>query len=151
MDLSTTSSRLALVSKYAPKYGLQPSLVGAVCEQESDWYPWAVRFEPAFEARYIKPALPQSPSTLQLCEAMSFGLMQVMGEVAIEFGWTGRSLLELCDPDIGVLYGCRKLARCFQSHSDLEAALLSYNGGSNRNYPSLVIARLPRYSITATP
>ena len=55
-------------------------------EQESGWNTFAVRFEPAFEARYIKPALPSAPTTLELTKAMSFGLMQMMGEVAIEFG-----------------------------------------------------------------
>ena len=51
-DLSTPQSRLLFVTPYAQKYGLEPEIVAAVCEQESGWDPLAVRFEPAF----LKPA-----------------------------------------------------------------------------------------------
>ncbi len=56
-DISTLSARKALAAKYGAKHGLDAVLVASVCEQESWWNPWAIRFEPAFEARYIKPAL----------------------------------------------------------------------------------------------
>jgi soluble lytic murein transglycosylase-like protein len=144
-DLSTPASRLALVTPVAGKYGLEATLVAAVCEQESEWNPFAIRFEPAFEARYIKPALPAAPTTRELTEAMSFGLMQVMGEVAIEFGWQGKFLTELCDPATGVLYGCRKLQNCFSIHGDAETALLAYNGGGNPLYPAQVLGRVGNY------
>jgi soluble lytic murein transglycosylase-like protein len=144
-DLSTPAARLAFVTPTALKYGLDPKIVAAVCEQESEWNPYAIRFEPAFEARYIKPALPAAPSTRQLTEAISFGLMQVMGEVAIELGWDGKFLTELCDPATAVLYGCRKLQKCFLVHGDAETALLAYNGGGNGAYPAQVLARVKNY------
>jgi len=146
LDLSTIDARKALAGKWAAKYSLDPLIVCAVCEQESGWYPYAVRFEPAFEARYIHPALPAAPTTIELTKAMSFGLMQVMGETAIEFGFTGKSLLELTDPDIGVDYGCRKLQRCFTAAGgDPETSLLRYNGGSAPNYGKEVLARVSNY------
>jgi len=148
-DLSTPASRLAFVTPHATKYGLDPKLVCAVCEQESSWNPWAVRFEPAFEARYIKPAIPTAPTTREMTEAMSFGLMQIMGEVAIEFGWHGKFLTELCDPDTGVEFGCKKLQKCFDVHGDADTALLAYNGGSNKDYPSQVLARVKNYNTEA--
>lgn len=139
MDL-TIAARKALAGKWAVKYGLDPLLVCSVAHQESSWYPWAVRFEPAFLQRYIHPVLPESPTTLELTKAMSFGLMQIMGETAIEMGWRGRALTELCDPDTGLDYGCRKLKRCLDAHSgDVRAALLAYNGGSEPKYPDLVL------------
>jgi soluble lytic murein transglycosylase-like protein len=144
-DLSIPASRLTFVTPTALKYGLDPKIVAAVCEQESDWNPFAIRFEPAFEARYIKPALPAAPSTRQLTEAISFGLMQVMGEVAIEFGWAGKFLTELCDANAGLVYGCRKLQKCFEVHGDAETALLAYNGGGNADYPAQVLARVKNY------
>lgn len=159
MDLSTNDARLALVGKYALKYALDPAIVAAVCEQESGWNPNAIRFEPAFEARYIKPALPSAPTTIELTKAMSFGLMQIMGEVAIELGWRGKFLTELCDPDIGVEYGCRKLEKCFAAMrqrssamakpDDPEGALLIYNGGGNTFYGKQVLARVAHYAISA--
>jgi soluble lytic murein transglycosylase-like protein len=150
VDLSTNDARLALAGKYATKYGIDPCLVCAVIEQESSWNSFAVRFEPAFEARYIHPAVPAAPTTLELTKAMSFGLMQLMGETAIEFGWAGKFLTELCDPDIGVDYGCRKLAKCLANHPGSEAALLAYNGGSNVLYGKQVLARMAHYSSSSS-
>jgi soluble lytic murein transglycosylase-like protein len=147
-DLSTPQTRLGFVTPYALKYGLNPKIVAAVCEQESSWNPFAVRFEPAFESRYIKPALPAAPTTRELTEAMSFGLMQIMGEVAMEFGWAGKFLTELCDPATGVLFGCKKLQKCYYVHGDDDTSLLSYNGGGNLNYGKEVLARVPHYEIT---
>lgn len=145
MDLSTLQARLALAQKWGGKYHLDPAMICAVCEQESSWNPWASRFEPAFEARYIKPAIPAMPTTAELEEAMSFGLMQVMGEVAKEFGFQGTDYPRLCDPDTGVDFGCRKLLRCFSIHGADENGLLAYNGGSNRLYGQQVLARVSKY------
>lgn len=145
MDLSTIDARKQLAGKYAAKYGLETALVCAVIEQESSWIPWATRFEPAFEERYIKPALPSAPTTLEITKAMSFGLMQVMGETAIEFGWTGQFLTELCNPDTGVNFGCKKLQKCFSIHGDEDTSLLAYNGGSDPDYPNKVLARKAKY------
>jgi soluble lytic murein transglycosylase-like protein len=143
LDLTTVQARLALAGKWAG--GLDPAIVCAVCEQESTWNPFAIRFEPAFEARYVRPALPAAPTTLELTKAISFGLMQVMGEVAIELGFAGRFLTELCDPDTGVDFGCRKLRKCFASRPDLESSLLAYNGGGDAFYAQQVLARVKSY------
>ncbi len=145
MDLSTNDARLALAKKWAIKYGLDPFLVCAVIEQESGWNPWAMRFEPAFLQAYVKPLDPMKPTTREIAMSCSFGLLQTMGLVAVEFGWHGSFLTELCDPDIGVDYGCRKLQKCFAQHGSNEAALLSYNGGGNSSYPSQVLARVSHY------
>ena len=146
-DLSTLAARKALAAKYAAKHGLDTALICAVIEQESSWDPFAVRFEPAFEARYIKPAIPNMPTTLEMTKAMSFGLMQLMGETAIEFGWKGKFLTELCDPHTGVDFGCAKLRHCLDisAMGGETTALLIYNGGSNLLYPSQVLARKPTY------
>src|ERR1700733_13115927 len=131
-DLSTPAARLALVTPIAMKFGLQPSLVAAVCEQESDWEPGAVRFEPAFLRHYIAPlALPPLEG---LDRAASWGLMQIMGQVAREFGFDG-NLNTLRTPELGVLYGCRKLQKCFDVHRDNDTSLLAYNGAGNSHYP----------------
>ena len=143
-DFSTNDARLTLTKKWAVKYGLNVSLVCAVIEQESGWNPWAMRFEPGFLARYIVPMNLPDPTEAH-ARATSFGLCQVMGQVAREHGFGGRFLTELCDPDIGVDFGCRKLQQCFSVHGDTETALLSYNGGADEFYPKQVLARVARY------
>lgn len=146
MDLTTNDARLGLVRKWATKYGLDPYLVCAVCEQESSWNPWAARFEPGFLARYVHPVNPVAPTTHEILQATSFGLMQVMGGVALELGWRGYFLTKLCDPDMGVDYGCRKLQKCFERYpGDDEKALLAYNGGGNPDYGKQVLGRTVHY------
>lgn len=144
-DLSTLEARKALAGKWAGKYGLNTAMVCAVIEQESSWNTFAIRFEPLFEERYIHPVVPSMPTTTELSLAMSFGLMQVLGETAKELGFSGRFFSELCDPDTGIDFGCRKLQRCFDVHGADEAGLLAYNGGGNPDYGKQVLARVSKY------
>jgi soluble lytic murein transglycosylase-like protein len=144
VDLSTIDARKAIAAKYAVKYGLDPAIVAAVCEQESAWNQWATRYEPAFYLHYIVPMGLQDP-TEAYTRSTSFGLMQVMGEVAREHGFAGKFMVELCDPDVGIDYGCKKLQKCFSIHGDADTALLAYNGGENRSYGQQVLARVPKY------
>lgn len=143
-DLSTNDARKALASKWASKYALDPLIVCAVIEQESGWNPWALRYEPGFFARYIA-TLNLPDMTEAVARATSFGLMQVMGQVAREFSFAGRFLTELCDADTGIDFGCRKLQKCFEQAKDPESALLLYNGGGDSSYGKQVLARVKHY------
>lgn len=128
----------------ATNHGLDPALICAVCEQESGWQPWAIRFEPAFYTRYVEPQ--NLAPTEAYARSFSWGLMQIMGQVAREQGFDGRFLAELCDPSTGVEYGCRKLARCLaKAGGDVSQALQFYNGGGNPNYASQVVNRMSKY------
>jgi soluble lytic murein transglycosylase-like protein len=140
---TTVEARLELTSKWAARYGLDARMVCAVIEQESNWNAGAVRFEPAFLAHYI--AALNLPLLESLDRSTSWGLMQIMGQVAIENGFTG-NLPDLRDPDTGVDFGCRKLQKCFQVHGADEAGLLAYNGGGNPDYGKQVLARISHYS-----
>ena len=144
MDLSTIDARKALASKWAAKYGLDTAMVCAVIEQESSWNTFAMRYEPAFFEHYIKQMSGLS-ATEAIARATSYGLMQVMGEVAREFGFTGQFLSQLCDPDTGIDVGCRKLQKCFATHGADESGLLCYNGGGNPDYGRQVLARVATY------
>ena len=136
-----------LARSVANRHQLYPELVCAIVEQESSWNPWALRFEPVFESRYIHPALPNAPTTAELTLAISWGLMQVMGQVAREHGFRGPFLAELCDPAVGLEVGCRVLAaKLAAADGNVTKALLLWNGGSNAAYPQQVLARAARYT-----
>jgi len=78
--------------------------------------------------------------------AVSWGLMQVMGQTAREFGYPG-PLPQLCSPGVGLLYGCKKLKSCFEraAGGDVRQALSFYNGGGDPTYPDHVLALVPKY------
>ena len=142
-----------LARRIATEHALDPALVCAVIEQESAWNTWAVRYEPSFLSRYVAPLYPAGKlsATEAYTRAMSWGLMQVMGQVAREFGFQQPSLAELCDPATGIEFGCRILAkRLARSRGDVSAALLAWNGGADSNYPAEVLTRKRNYSSRAT-
>jgi len=89
-------------------------------------------------------------ATEAYARSFSWGLMQVMGAVAREEGFTGTSLAELCDPATGIDAGCKHLANIFKRVGDVDdakrVALLHWNGGANEAYPNEVLARVPNYS-----
>jgi soluble lytic murein transglycosylase-like protein len=139
-----------LTRHIAAAHDLDPALVCAVVEQESAWNPWALRYEPAFLSRYVAPLYTAGKltATEAYARSMSWGLMQVMGQVAREHGFDGDSLAELCDPVVGVDFGCRILAaRLVRARGDANAALLAWNGGANSNYSAEVLARARNYSV----
>ncbi len=135
---------ITLARAAAAKHALDPALVCAVVEQESGWDPHAIRYEPAFHARYVAPL--GLPPTEDIARSISWGLMQVMGQVAREHGFQGKFLSALCEPAAGLDIGCAVLARktAFAS-SDLQRALDLWNGGANPNYAAEVLVRLSHY------
>lgn len=136
-------------------YDLPPELVCAVIEQESSWQPWAVRYEPQFFTHYIEPMAAQgklhapagvSMPTEAYLRSCSFGLMQIMGQVAREKGFSLPFLTALCDPATGIEWGCKHLAsRIAHSNGNIEKALLLWNGGGRPSYPQEVLARVDKY------
>jgi soluble lytic murein transglycosylase-like protein len=79
--------------------------------------------------------------------AFSWGLMQVMGQVAREHGFNGTSLAQMCDPQIGLDIGCRVFAaKLAAAEGNVPRALLLWNGGANRGYAEAVLARTHSYA-----
>jgi soluble lytic murein transglycosylase-like protein len=135
---------IALARAAAAKHTIDAALVCAVIEQESDWDPQAMRYEPTFRMRYVAP-LELSP-TEEIARSISWGLMQVMGQVARERGFTGKFLSSLCDPAAGVDVGCAVLAsKLSAAAGDATQALALWNGGANANYTPQVLARVAKY------
>lgn len=128
------------ICRIARAYSLDPFLVAAVVVQESEGNTFAIRPEMGFWARYlpgIMKLFQRTPSKRddqwaafpQLASA-SYGLMQVLYVTAIELGAVLMYPTELCNPDVGLEYGCRKLADCLhRANGDVGVALRLYNGG----------------------
>ena len=111
------------------QYKLPPNLVRAICEVESSWNVWAFRHEPAY--RWIMGERASMTITERFGQMSSWGLMQIMGAVAREYGWTG-PFPQLCEPAIGVNYGCKHLQNYYLRYDNWDDAIASYNAGSPR-------------------
>jgi soluble lytic murein transglycosylase-like protein len=134
--------------KAAAAQSLDPALVCAVVEQESGWNPWAIRYEPLFFAKYVAGLYTNNKVSASEAYARGFswGLMQVMGQVAREAGFDCLYLSALCDPEQGLAVGCKVLRKKFDAASgDTTRALLAWNGGANPAYAAQVLARKPHY------
>ena len=98
--MSFPSQLIALAGKAADAQLLDPALVCAVVEQESAWNPWAMRYEPLFFSKYVAGLYTNNKisATEAYARGFSWGLMQVMGQVAREAGFDSLFLAALCDP-----------------------------------------------------
>lgn len=132
------SNITALAHDAAKRYQLPAPLVLAIVQAESGGDPWAIRYEPGFFQRYIagKPVLARAPCSEQTeatMQATSWGLMQVMGATARERGFRGVFLSEMCDPRIGLDWGCCHLDHLTKKHLKVggwAAVVAAYNAGS---------------------
>ena len=148
----TKEELVTLAKAKAREHGLDPALFCALVETESNWDRWAARYEPGFKKRYIDPieSIDRFGATSYATErehrSTSWGLCQVMGQVAREMGCEVRSLTELCDPETGLEYGAKRLAKALlRKGGDIREALLNYNGGSDTAYPDRVLDKVKSY------
>lgn len=139
-----------LAKEIARKHVLDPALICAIVEQESDWIPWAIRYEPAFQKRYVEP-LGLANQTEIVARSMSWGLMQTMLQSVREIGYHGHAA-ELCDPFTALEWGCQLFGRKLDAaKGDVHAALQLWNGGGNPAYGQQVLARVEKYWVDAQP
>lgn len=151
----TQGDMVAMAQATAIKYGLDPALICGICEQETgdrkpdpatgreQWSTWAIRHEPGFDAKYIKPL--HLADTEEVARSISWGLMQTMGESARELGYTGH-LAQCCDPATGLELGVRWFKMKLQkAGGDVSKALLFWNGGGDETYDEKVLARAEKY------
>jgi len=132
-NLSEMEDILGLINELSTNYSVDPNLVKAICRKESNWISWRTRYEEAWKYFYFPLKYSQklgitfkSESNLQ---ATSFGFMQVMGAVARELGFDDY-LTKLSLPDIGLLFGVKKLAQLHTTHDDIRDVISAYNAGT---------------------
>lgn len=142
--------------KMAALHGLPPSLVRAVIQVESSWNPWAWNPEPRYRFLWdVRRNIPfrtltqdeiaseSPPADFPFLagdrdqewwgQQASWGAMQIMGAVAREVGFSGRYLTELCDPMVGVHFGCLYLSRLVKRHltsKGWQGVVRAWNTGS---------------------
>lgn len=136
----------------AQNTGLSPQLLAAVIHQESSGNPFAVRYEPAFLKKYLADKTRKtiggyvptrcSWETEVYCRAMSYGAMQIMGQVARERGFRGEFLTELLDPATNLKYGSEFLQTLLHKYDSTEQALLRWNGGGDPDYGKKVLGHI---------
>src|SRR5438876_10151492 len=146
--MNPSSQLLALARKAASAQSLDPSLVCAVVEQESGWNPWAIRYEPLFFSKYVAPLYTNNKiaATEAYARGFSWGLMQVMGQVAREVGFDALFLSAMCDPEQGLVIGCKVLRKTLDAMAgDTTRGLLAWNGGGNPAYAAQALARRTHY------
>ena len=124
----------AAIQEAALAAGLPISIVRGVVCTESSGNPEATRWEPGFYDNYIKGKFPDDDYHDEHGRAVSWGLMQIMGQVARERGFRGK-FNELLQPEVGLYWGCRQLnvlhARYFKKHG-WAGVIAAYNAGSPR-------------------
>jgi soluble lytic murein transglycosylase-like protein len=140
------------VIHHSREHNLDPKLVGAVIWQESRGRPFANRYEGGFYRKYLQAKklkdlpgyVPLAHGRSELTEikdrATSFGLMQVMGQTAREYGFKFNELTVLLDPMVNVEIGTKILAdKIRKKGGDIHKGLLAWNGGNNLEYPNEVM------------
>jgi len=120
-----------IIEDKAAEFQIDADLIEAFCMTESSGNPHAIRYEDAFYQRYTENmAFSESEDKGR---ATSYGLMQIMGEVARELGFKG-AFTELFDPATGLEYALKHLKRFIVKYQaeGLDYAIASYNAGSPR-------------------
>ena len=118
---------IALVRDIASRNGLDPAIVCAIVEQESAWDAHAMRYESAFRAKYVAPL--GLSATEEIARSISWGLMQIMGQVAREHGFAEKFLSALCEPEAGITVGCVAFAAKL-ALAERELSAVSAPGGT---------------------
>lgn len=154
---------LELITSIANMHKVDPLLVQAIVAKESSGNTWAWNPEPKFRYfwdirkkrpfRFVGdkevnakmppldfPALAGDPDQEWWGQQTSWGLMQIMGAVAREEGYTDPYLTSLCNPAQGLTAGVNHLSRLLAwAQGDVRAACAAYNGGRGGNAPGGVL------------
>ena len=140
-----SSDVAAAIVAASTRFGVEAAFLAAIVMQESSGDTWAMRYEPAYnylwDVEANKPFRgvmnPQtfpapdgvSSQTEWMSQKTSFGCCQILGAVARELCYPNKYLTSLCDPDVGVEYGARLIARIMTSHKDPAEIASVYNSG----------------------
>lgn len=121
---------LAEIEAKAGTFDVDPDVIEALVMAESGGRINASRYEPNFYAKYVRDG--EYPKEMHKELSTSWGLMQVMGLVAYEYGLRHNIKKTLCTIEGGIWYGMMHFARFLRKYGNLDDAIASYNAGSPR-------------------
>lgn len=119
-------------------------LIYAICLTESSGNEFAIRHEAHYRWVLGDNLTPGE----YIGQKTSWGLMQVMGAVAREYGFTDQ-FPALWDPATGIKYGTKHLKRLYAKHGKWPQTIAAYNAGTpqlidgkfkNQGYVNKVLA-----------
>ncbi len=114
---------------------LFPVIMGII-ETESDFNPYAARYEPNYRwlvspERYYR-YYSSNPETKIILQKTSIGLMQVMGANYRAMGYTRPLTALFEDIDAQIRYGIKFFLNLYERYDSIPAAVAAYNAGSPR-------------------
>ena len=121
------------IEEKASEFEIDPDFVESFCFVESSFNPRATRWEPEFYNHYIVPIIKNTnidPEEAQN-RATSWGLMQLMGQVAREYGFKD-AFTELFDPATALEWSLKHLKRYIVKYKAQgeDYAIAAYNAGT---------------------
>ena len=126
---------IGLLREITKEWELLPVLL-AIAKVESSFNPFACRYEPnyrwLFKPEEFFRSYSSTVDTEIFFQKCSLGLMQVMGAVFRELGYSDPLPKVFCDVRAQLLYGYRHFLRFYRKYGRLEKAISSYNAGSPR-------------------
>ena len=126
---------LALITKISNQHRVDPALVAAIVSVESSGKTEATRYEKHYRWLYKVTHFANlnkiTKETEEKQQKMSWGLGQVMGAVAREYGFSG-NLSELTKPEIGLQYCIKHLTHFIDKYDNVLDGISAYNQGSPR-------------------
>jgi soluble lytic murein transglycosylase-like protein len=129
---------IEMAREAAVRHQIDPNWVIAIIQTESAGLYTAMRYEPgwAYFARpeFYASRLNITVETERQLQKFSYGLMQIMGSVAREYGFAD-SLALLIDPFRSLEYGCRHLKNFRRRYPTGRDWIAAYNAGSPRKRP----------------
>lgn len=124
---------LSLLKDLCVGYGIDFSVMAAICEHESSWNTYAIRYERGWpyvsNSKNMAVLNGISQATEEVLQQTSWGLGQIMGGTARGLGWKG-PLVRLCEPEIGLDYACKYFKKNCDRFPSIDKKLAAYNAGT---------------------
>ncbi len=148
---------LPIVEAMSNSYKIDYKMLCGICEVESSWNPYAVRYESDFkdlsQPFYWAKHLGITEMTEIQCQKTYWGLCQMMGSVARGLGFEDM-LPKLCDANMNLHFMCSLLTRLKAKYPLPQDQICAYNMGHvekslgkyvNQDYVDKVLKAMGNY------